>query len=178
MDAADRPTGSAGTVINIGLGVVFALGIGFTTYMLMTSWGGASWVFGSAVSLVVGVLALLRERQRAWTAAAGVAVAGLATVVSPAADLPQEPAPTTALAMAVLVGSAIRRLPAGTAAGIAAGGAAVTALTWISGPGGVAAIATLMFAAALVMGPALRVFGGGRLDAPAGRPRPAGRRRA
>ncbi|MBA8957638.1 hypothetical protein ACFQU9_07775 [Actinomadura namibiensis] len=162
MDTVDRSARPAGTVVDVGLGVVFAAGTAFTAFMLATSWGGASWAFDLAVSLVVGALALLRGRWRPWAAVAGVAVAGAATALSLAADLPQEPAPVPALAMAVLVGSAIRTLRAGPAAGIAAGGVAVVALTWLSGPTGVTTIATAALAGALVLGPALRLSGGGR----------------
>ena len=103
--------------------------------MLMDSWGGVSWVFGSAVSIVVSGLALMRERQTMLTASAGLAVTAVAVVVSLVAgdDLPQEPAPITVLALSVLVGSAIRTLPMGPAAGIAAGGVVVTGLTWFTG---------------------------------------------
>ncbi|MFJ8469209.1 metal transporter [Streptomyces swartbergensis] len=143
---------------SIGLGVVFALGIAFTTFMLMDSWGGASWVFGTVVSIIVGGLALMRERRKLPTAAAGLAVTAVAVVVSLAAgdDLPQEPAPVTALAMAVLVGSAIRTLPVGQAAGIAAGSVVVTGVTWAHGWTGVTNLATMATVAALVMGSTLR----------------------
>jgi hypothetical protein len=48
MKTGDRPTKPTGMMSTIGLGVVFSLGGVFTTFMLMDSWGGASWVFGSA----------------------------------------------------------------------------------------------------------------------------------
>jgi hypothetical protein len=67
--------------LNIGPGVVFALGIVFTAFMLTVSWGGASWVFGSAVSIVVGGLALARERHRAPAAVAGLATMGMAAAL-------------------------------------------------------------------------------------------------
>jgi uncharacterized membrane protein len=142
----------------IGLGVVFSLGGVFTTFMLMDSWGGASWVFGSAVSIIVGGLALMRERQRMQTAIAGLAVTAVAVAVSLIAgdDLPEEPAPITALALSVLVGSAIRTLPRGPAAGIALGGVVVTGVTWLNGWTGVTNLATTGMTAALVTGLVLR----------------------
>jgi hypothetical protein len=145
-------------MLNSGLGIVSALGIVFTTFMLMDSWGGASWVFGSAVSVVVSGLALMRSRQPLLTAGAALAATALAVMVSLIAgdDLPQEPAPVTALALAVLVGSAIRTLPLGPAAGIAAGAVVVTVLTWTSGWTGVTNLATMATVAALVMGATLR----------------------
>jgi hypothetical protein len=150
--------GQIRTVFQLGLGVVFLLGIAFTAYLLITSWGGASWVFSSAVSVVVGGLALVRERQKLWAAIAGLAVTGIAVAVSLATadDLPQEPAPITALALAVLVGSAIRTLPIGPAAGIAAGGLVVVGVTWFDGSGSVTVLATVGMIVALVLGPILR----------------------
>ncbi|GAB2767472.1 metal transporter [Streptomyces bullii] len=160
-------------MFTIGLGVVFTLGIVFTAFMLMDSWGGASWLFGSAVSIIVGGLALMRERQKMQTAVAGLAVTAVAVAVSLIAgdDLPQEPAPITALALSVLVGSAIRTLPRGPAAGIAAGGVVVTGGTWFDGWTGVTNLATMGLIAALVTGPVLR----GLAPQPARqRPGPAG----
>ncbi|GAA1601143.1 hypothetical protein GCM10009789_64250 [Kribbella sancticallisti] len=145
-------------VLDIGLGLVFVLGIAFTTFMLITSWGGASWVFGSAVSIVVGGLAMLRERQRLLTAIAGIAVTGIAVAVSLSAadDLPREPAPITALALSVLVGSAIRTLPIRPAAGVAAGGLVIVGATWFDSFSTVTVLATMGMIAALVLGPLLR----------------------
>ncbi|MER5209538.1 metal transporter [Streptomyces sp. NPDC002838] len=113
---------------------------------------------GSAVSVIVGGLALMRERQKVLTAVAGMAVTVVAVVVSliTGKELPQEPAPITALALSVLVGSAIRTLPMGPAAGIAVGGVVVTGVAWFSGWSGVTNLATMGMVAALVMGPVLR----------------------
>lgn len=141
-----------------GLGVVFAIGTVFTAVAFMTSWGGTSWMFGSAVSVIVGGLALMRERQKTLLAFAGLVVTFGAVVVSLIAgdDLPQEPAPMTALALSVLVGSAIRTLPTGAAAQIATGGVVVTGVIWFDGLSGVTTLATMGMIAALVIGPVLR----------------------
>ncbi|MEU4391689.1 metal transporter [Kribbella sp. NPDC023855] len=141
---------------DLGLAIVFVLGIAFTAFMLMTSWGGTSWVFCSAISIVVGGLALLRERQKLLTAIAGLAVTGIAIAVAAAGNLPEEPAPITALALAVLVGSAIRTLPIGPAAGVAAAGVAVVGAAWFDGSGAVTVMATTAMIAALVVGAVLR----------------------
>lgn len=145
-------------MFDLGLGLVFVLGILVTVFMLITSWGGASWVFGSAVSVVVGGLALLRERQRLLTAIGGLAVTGAAVAVSLSAadELPQEPAPVTALALSVLVGSAIRSLPTRTAAAVALAGLVVTGATWFDGFGTVTTLATSGMVAAVVLGLLLR----------------------
>ncbi|MFD0905342.1 hypothetical protein [Actinomadura sediminis] len=135
-----------------------ALGIAFTAYMLATSWGGTYALFTTAVALVMSALALLRRWRPPWPAAVGVAVAAAAVGASHAADLPQEPSPIAALALAVLTGSALRAVPAGPAIAVALGGAATTALTWTSGLGTVTALATLLMAGGLVTGLALRAF--------------------
>ncbi|MEU8121975.1 hypothetical protein AB0C21_24990 [Spirillospora sp. NPDC049024] len=165
-------------LVNAGLGMVFALGAAFTAYMLIRSWGGAYWLYTTAVSAVVCGLALLRGRRRAWPPVAGVVVAAGAVAGSLAADLPREPSPTTALALAVLVGSSLRSLPVPSALAVAAGGAAVTALGWSAGPTAPMALATLLVAGGFVAGSALRAFDllrrSGAPDAgspPTGRPR-------
>ncbi|MER6812907.1 hypothetical protein ABT299_26890 [Spirillospora sp. NPDC000708] len=53
MNAADRPRPAGAVLSGIGLGLVFALGIAFTTYMLMDSWGGTSWVLDLVISVAV-----------------------------------------------------------------------------------------------------------------------------
>ncbi|MFD9719261.1 metal transporter [Streptomyces sp. NPDC059076] len=160
MNAAERPARPAGMGFTIGLGIAFALGIILTMYLLMHSWGGASWVFGLIVSVVMSALALLRDGHRAQTAAVGLAVTVAAVVVSLAVggDLPQEPAPVSALALSVLVGSAIRTLRRGPAALIAVGGGGVTALIWVDGWSLVTILATMGMLAAFVLGSVLRVL--------------------
>ncbi|MFE7330032.1 metal transporter [Streptomyces sp. NPDC057565] len=161
-------------LVSIGLGVVFVLGIAFTAYMLIVSWGGAYWIHTTAVAVVMCGLALLRERGRSWTAAAGVAVTAVAVGVSLAGDLPQEPSPTAALALAVLVGSSLRTLRVLPAVAIAAGGVAVTAFAWVCGPTGVTSMATLLVLGGLIAGPSLRAFAlvrrSGAPSPPLGRP--------
>ncbi|WP_433463593.1 hypothetical protein [Spirillospora sp. CA-128828] len=53
MNPVERPMRPGAMVADIGLGVVFALGIAFTAYMLSTSWGKAYWAYDSAVAVVV-----------------------------------------------------------------------------------------------------------------------------
>ncbi|QKW34508.1 metal transporter [Actinomadura sp. NAK00032] len=153
-NAADRSY----VLLNIGLGLMFALGSAFTALMLAVSWGGAYCVFTTAVAVVVSGLALLRGRRRVWPAAAGLTVAAGAVGVSLATDLPQEPAPTTALALAVLIGSALRAVPAPSAACIAVGGVAVIALGWVSGVSAVTALATILIVGGLAAGVLLRAI--------------------
>jgi hypothetical protein len=168
MNTVDRPARLAGIVVDVGLGFVFAVGLAVTAYMLVVSWGGAYWVFNCAAGVVVCLLALLRRRDRTWTAVAGLAVVAVAVVVSLVADLPQEPGPVTALALSVLVGSAIRTLPAPKAGAIAAAGFAVVAGTWLlalpseSGFTAVTVWNTVGWLAAVVTGVSLRADDGRR----------------
>lgn len=143
-------------LVNTGLGVVFALGVVFTAYMLIVSWGGAYWIWTTAVAVVVCGLALLRGRRRVWPPAAGLAVAAGAVATSLAADLPREPSPMTALALSVLIGSALRSLPAPAAVAIAAGGTGVTAFGWYAGHTGPMALATLLVVCGFATGSLLR----------------------
>lgn len=75
--------------------------------------------------------ALLRRRNRFALALAALVVAVVAIVVARLAGLPEEPAPATALASAVLVASAVRRLPVRKAAAVASGGLVVVVASWL-----------------------------------------------
>jgi signal transduction histidine kinase len=61
-----------------------------------------------------------------------VGLALVAIVVARSTGLPEEPAPATALALAVLVASSVRRLPVREAAIVAGGGLAVVAASWLA----------------------------------------------
>ena len=125
---ADRPASGA---VDAGLGVVFAAALAVTAFAIADSWGGGYWLFGCAAGAVVCVLALTR-RHRAWAAVAGLTVAATAIPVAWIAHLPAEPSPAMALGLSVLVGSAIRTLPAPWAAAIATGGLAIVAGAWLT----------------------------------------------
>ncbi|GAA4975671.1 signal transduction histidine kinase [Nonomuraea thailandensis] len=116
-----------------GLGVAFAVVLADWAHRLVDSWGGGYWVPGCVAGVTVGVLALLRRRARLWTAVAGMAVAALAILLARLFDLPAEPGPGLALGLSVLVGSALRTLPAPQAAGVGAGGLAVALGSQLSG---------------------------------------------
>jgi signal transduction histidine kinase len=135
-----------GLVVDAGLGVVFAVMLVVTAVAIGESWGGVYWLFDAAAGLVVCGIALLRRRHRAGAAATGLGVAAVAIMVSWAAELPQEPGPAMALALAVLVGSAVRALPARSAVAVAASGLVVAAGTWCAeffSSSGISAVATL-----------------------------------
>jgi signal transduction histidine kinase len=145
-------------VADAGLGVVFAVMLVVTAVAIGSSWGGVYWLFDVAAGLVVCGIALLRRRHRAGAATAGLGVAAVAIMVSWVAELPQEPGPAMALALAVLVGSAVRVLPARSAVVIAAAGLAVVAGTWSaealssSGISGVTTLNTAGWLGALAVG--------------------------
>ena len=103
MNGTDRVNG-----VDVGLAVVFALGIAFTAYSLSISWGGVSWLFNGVVGTVVCGLALLRRRWREKAAFAGLAVTAAALGAAHLTDLPQEPGPITVLALAALTGTVVR----------------------------------------------------------------------
>ncbi|MFI0349216.1 hypothetical protein [Actinomadura sp. 9N407] len=63
-----------------------------------------------------------------------------------------------ALALAVLIGSSLRALPVVPAVAIAAGGVAVIAFSWVSGPTDVTTMATMLLVGSLVIGPLPRAF--------------------
>lgn len=120
------------TATNAVLGLVFVTGLGLSAYLIADSRGGLYWLFDCVAGAVAGSLALLRGPRRTWPVAGGLAVAAVAIVVARVADLPQEPGPVTALALAVLVGSGARTLPGPRAAAVASGGLMVVVGTWLT----------------------------------------------
>ncbi|RZQ60991.1 metal transporter [Amycolatopsis suaedae] len=146
--------------VDVGMGVVFAMALAVTAYLLADSWGGGYWVFGCTTGAVVCVLAMT-WRHRMWAAPAGLVVAATAIPVASVAGLPAEPGPGTALGLSVLVGSAIRTLGAPGATAVAAGGLAIVAGTWLTdGATAVAMLNSVGWLAALVIGLWPRLAGG------------------
>jgi len=152
MNGMNRTDRSGGIAAGIGLGIVFALGIAVTAYMIGATWGGAHWLFGCAVGAVVCGLALLRRRWREKAAFAGLAVTAGALGAATVFDLPQEPGPATVLGLAVLTGTVIRTAPPGRACAVAAGGALVAAATWWWGTAATPVLATAGWAVAVAFG--------------------------
>jgi signal transduction histidine kinase len=121
---AERPGAAIRVATNVGLGIVFAAALAVSARAI-ADYGG-NWVFDLAVGTVVCVAALARERSRLWAAAAGLAVAAGAELAAWRWEhLPGQPGGATAVALPVLIGSAVRVLPARQAVAIALGGAAV-----------------------------------------------------
>jgi signal transduction histidine kinase len=138
--------------------VVLATVLVATAVALATSWGGYYWTFGAAVGSVVSALTLLRRRDRFVLAIAALTVTGAAIVVARVAGLPEEPAPATALALAVLVASAVRRLPALQAVVVAGGGLVTVVGSWLAAvpfllaPSPVSAVGGVSWLAAVAAG--------------------------
>jgi signal transduction histidine kinase len=125
---------------DIALGALLASALVIQAVAIAISWGGLSFVFGVTAGAAVCALVLIRRRDRVVTAAAGIAIAGLAIVVTRLAELPREPGAAMALALSVLVGAAVRTLAPIQAVPIAAGGLAVVAGTVWSGSAAAAPI--------------------------------------
>lgn len=157
----DRLSGVAATA---GLAAVLLAAIGTEAVAIAQTWGARYWLPGGAAAVVVGALALVRRRQRTWTTVAGLGVAGLAVALARLVHLPTEPGPAMALALAVLVGSAVRVLPPVPAAALAAGGlavvggAALAARPHASGASAVVVMNAVAWLGAIVVGLALRLL--------------------
>jgi signal transduction histidine kinase len=88
---------------------------------------GGSWPVVLAAGAVVCGLALVRGRNLTGTAAAGLAVWGVAAAVAARWSLPAQPVLAPGAGLAVLGGAAVRTLPAARAAAIALAGAGIVA---------------------------------------------------
>lgn len=146
--------------VSTGLAVAFVAALAVEAVAIAQSWGIQYWLVGGPAAAIVCVLALLRRRQPAVAAGAGLAVAALAVLTAWLADLPTEPGPAMALALAVLIGAAIRALPLAQAAAIGGSGLAVVAASCLTaGPssaGAALAINGVAWLAGAATGSALR----------------------
>lgn len=143
----------------VGLAVAFLTAIAVQAVALAQTWGAASWVPGAAASVVVCGLALLRHRERTWTSVVGLVVAALSVLVPllPGTRLPAGLGPSTALGLAVLIGSAVRALPPVRAGTIAGAGLLLVAAQFATRPvTAVPAIAAVAWLAAVGVGLSLR----------------------
>ncbi|MEV4393839.1 histidine kinase [Nonomuraea sp. NPDC049607] len=159
------PGGRAAAVsAEVALGGAAVAVLAFWAGLIADSWGGGYWVLDCAAGAAVCALALARRLAPAWTAAAGLAVAVAAVLAAAWADLPNEPGPAMALGLSVLVGSAVRTLPARPACAVAAGGLAVAAASVPAAHNSsVVALNVAGWLAALAVGGGLRLLAGRRL---------------
>jgi signal transduction histidine kinase len=145
--------------VDVGLGVVLALGVVYQAYQVAESWGAGHWPFGAAVGASVCVLALVRRRNLLWATVAGLVIAALAVLVTLLVHLPTEPSPAMSLGLAVLVGSVARTLPAVTVCAVAVAGSAVMAGGLLANPGSaVPMLGGLALLTALAIGLCLRLL--------------------
>jgi signal transduction histidine kinase len=123
LDGLGRRAALPGAVANAGLGVVLAVVLAYEAHLISRQHG--NWLFDLAAGTLVCAAALLRGRSAAAAATAGLAVCGAAELAAWLWQLPAQPDAAADLALLVLIGSAVRTLPARWAAGIAAAGAVV-----------------------------------------------------
>ncbi|MFE7561248.1 sensor histidine kinase [Kitasatospora sp. NPDC057500] len=156
MITALRSAAGPRAAVNTALGTVFAAVLSVMAAQYASQ--GRPWAFDTGVGLLVCVIALAREWNRAWAAVAGLVVAGGAAVIARLADLPGEPGPGAVLALLVLGGSAIRALPRRQAGSIAAGGLVLMVSGWLTqdGPSTAFRVGTEVWVLALGVGLLLR----------------------
>jgi signal transduction histidine kinase len=121
-----------GWLADVGLAALFALALAFHAVAIASTWGSGYWVFGAATGAAVCVTALLRRLGLVVAAATGMSLAAASALTAGAFDLPAEPGPAMALALAVLTGSAVRELPARQACAVAVGGLAVIGVSLLT----------------------------------------------
>ncbi|WP_371100205.1 hypothetical protein [Streptomyces sp. PU_AKi4] len=119
---------------------------------------GAYWVFDCVTGMDIGAVALLRRRGLAVTAAIGLLLAAVGVGTAASAG------PTSIIALAVMIGAAVRRLPVVGAVAITGGAVLVAAVALAGRPVGgsldlVAALNGLGLATAVAASLALRLVG-------------------
>ncbi|MEO3818951.1 histidine kinase [Plantactinospora sp. B24E8] len=163
MDVRDRLASWPVVVADVGLGVVFALALVTQAVAFADSWGGGYWIFDAVAGLSGCGLALVRRRHRAVTTAAGLLVGAASLGVAGAAGLPAEPGLALTLALAVLVGSALRTLPPVPAGTAVLANLGLVVATWLvfpssAGVGAVTVLNGLGLSAAVSTGLVLRLL--------------------
>jgi signal transduction histidine kinase len=175
--------------VNAALATAAALLLVAQAVAITLSWGARYWPLGAATGVLVCTAAVLarhtpapttanraappttadraarptavRLRVPAAAAVAGLVVAAGAIVVAHLARLPTEPGPATVLGLAVLVGTAVYRRPAGWAAAVGAAGLVVVVASRLlvrpSSSGVIPNLAALGWVLAVAAGLALRL---------------------
>ncbi len=118
------------TLADVALAMAVFGGLAFTVYMLQRSQGASSWPLDLACGVVVGLAAIARRVHPVVMAVTGWLVALVAVGSAWAADLPQEPGPATALALAALLAAVITNESAGTALAVVGLAFVVQAVAW------------------------------------------------
>ncbi|WP_221330455.1 sensor histidine kinase [Actinoplanes sp. L3-i22] len=147
----------------LGLAAAVVTAVVLTAAAIATSWGGWYWLFGAAMGLCLGAIALARRRKPVAAATLGLVLAMGAVLVANLAGLPREPGPAGILALAVLVGMVVRRGAYSKAAAVTAGALTLVVVVFLASQpvGGevnvVAALNAFGFAGAVATGLALRL---------------------
>ncbi|WP_436527479.1 sensor histidine kinase [Actinoplanes sp. HUAS TT8] len=150
-------------LIQFVLATALVFAVALTAAAIATSWGGWYWLFGAAMGLCLGAIALARRRAPIAAATLGLVLAMASALIARLAGLPREPGPAGILALAVLVGMVVRRSSYSKAVAVVAGALTVVLLVFLAGQpvGGqvnlVAALNAIGWAGAIATGLALRL---------------------
>lgn len=135
MDVLKRLAMRAGTGADIALAAAMAGAIAFNA--ALTARTGSGWPFGAGVGVVICGTALLRARNRALAAVAGLIMFALAGFAAALGAVRLGPLFGGGLAgLLVLGAAAIRALPLRAAAAIGAAGTAIIGIAETAGPSG------------------------------------------
>ncbi|MGD0065187.1 MAG: histidine kinase [Streptosporangiaceae bacterium] len=135
MDVLKRLALRAGIGVDVALGVAMATAIALSA--LLTARTDKGWPFGLGVGVVLCASALLRGRNRARAAAAGLILFALTGLAVALGAIPQGPLFGGGLAGLLVIGAAaVRMLPLRTAAIIGVAGTLVIGVSETAGPDG------------------------------------------
>lgn len=123
MNVTHRIAARVDTATNVTL--VLVIGAVLAADTAVTAAGHGNWFFELAVGVIVGAMAVLRNRHQVQAAAAGLAVCGAAGVAADAFHLPSQPGVGATLGLLALGAAAVRIAAARSAAILAAAGAVV-----------------------------------------------------
>jgi signal transduction histidine kinase len=135
MDVLNGLARRAGTGADVALAVAMAMVIAFNA--LIAARTGGAWPFGLGIGTVICAMAMLRGRNRALAAAAGLALFGVIALTAVLEGFSPGPLFGGGLVgLLVLGAAAVRRLAPRPAAIIGVAGTAVVAAGETAGPGG------------------------------------------
>jgi signal transduction histidine kinase len=135
MDVLTRLSRRAGTGADAALAAALAAAVILSA--LLTARTSAGWPFGLGVGVAICASALLRGRNRARAAVAGLVLFALTGIAVALGAVPQGPLFGGGLAGLIVLGAAaVRTLPLGPAALIGAAGPLVIGVSETAGPGG------------------------------------------
>ena len=135
MDVLNGLARRVGTGADVALAVAMAMVIAFNA--LVAARTGGAWLFGLGIGTVICAMAMLRGRNRAVAAAAGLALFGVVALTAVLEGFSPGPLFGGGLVgLLVLGAAAVRRLAPRPAAIVGVAGTAVVAAGETAGPGG------------------------------------------